>query len=144
NGLDMLRSFGQRSLLNPIQMNIPHPTKDPNPEGVQPLNHTAYACDDDNLACSCVDCPKMCTLDFPDIPEKSICYVGSSRLECITLGVIIVYSLLLFLLLTTLVLYKIPRLMSRKRRDPAFFTSGGPSDDADSMVEDHLAYTEES
>ncbi|KAI8931600.1 hypothetical protein NX059_011254 [Plenodomus lindquistii] len=104
NYTQFLKFLGDKKFLgSPFQINFPRPSKNRFP-GMEGMNKHAYPCDtDDELyRCACLDCGGSCT-ELPEVHEGKQCYVG--LLPCLSFAVIIIYSAILGLLCTGVVLH---------------------------------------
>ncbi|EGO01710.1 hypothetical protein SERLA73DRAFT_85531 [Serpula lacrymans var. lacrymans S7.3] len=101
----------EKALGSPFQIN--YPTS--NPPEFSTLNPLPRSCVDNDLSsrCTCIDCPDVC-LPYVPPPNESTCQVGG--LTCLSLALIIGYSLAVVAFLLGYVL----QLAIRKRREKRY------------------------
>lgn len=97
NWTDFLIFLGEKKAFgSPFQMNFP---REERPKPIEELAPTPKRCNDDDARyrCACVDCPGSCP-KLPDLKREKFCKVG--HMPCISLTIIIIYSVFLFALVS--------------------------------------------
>ena len=88
-----------------------------------------FRSNDEAYRCACVDCPSVCA-KLPDVKEAKSCMVGT--IPCISLTVMIMYSVLLALLILGHLGWVVYKQQKKKRHEQQqLLTDSMPSDDED-------------
>ncbi|KAJ6830561.1 Niemann-Pick C1 protein-like isoform X1 [Iris pallida] len=89
--------------------------------GMKPMNVTVYSCGDPSLGCSCGDCPSssVCSDSTPLAPEKKgTCKIsiGTLKVKCLEISLVIVYIVLVSSLLAWGLLHRRKRGQSSRAK----------------------------
>lgn len=131
NYTKFMKFLGDKKLLgSPFQINFLTEPNGLDAQGMRALSAKPKACHDPDPAfrCSCIDCPDVCP-ELPAVAEPEQCHVG--LLPCLSLAVILIYSVFLLLLILASSYRAYRERRFRKPERVRLLQDPSPSDDED-------------